>query len=64
MDPLFLGIFNVVPCGVLWFLAEYQLEHIIENQREKKYIKSLMKILKTDTAAFKTYNNLERKQKI
>lgn len=40
---LFLAVF----CG---FLAEYQLEHVIENQREKKYIRSLLGDLKKDTA--------------
>ena len=39
---LFLAVF----CG---FLAEYQLEHIIENQREKKYAVSLLEDLVNDT---------------
>ena len=39
---LFLAVF----CG---FLAEYQLEHVIENQREKKYIMSFIEDLKADT---------------
>jgi hypothetical protein len=39
---LFLAVF----CG---FLAEYQLEHIIENQREEKYISSFIEDLKADT---------------
>ena len=38
---LFLAVF----CG---FLAEYQLEHVIENQREKQYIQSLIADLKSD----------------
>lgn len=38
---LFLAVF----CG---FLAEYQLEHTIENQREKQYIQSLIADLKSD----------------
>ncbi len=42
----FLMLFLAVFCG---FLAEYQLEHIIENQREKKYISSFVEDLKTDT---------------
>ena len=42
----FLMLFLAVFCG---FLAEYQLEHVIENQREKKYISSFIEDLKTDT---------------
>jgi hypothetical protein len=38
---LFLAVF----CG---FLAEYQLEHVIEHQREKQYIESLVADLKSD----------------
>ena len=44
----FLMLFLAVFCG---FLAEYQLEHIIENQREKKYIRSMIKDLQADTDA-------------
>ena len=43
----FLMLFLAVFCG---FLAEYQLEHIIENQREKKYMQSLLSDLAADTA--------------
>lgn len=39
---LFLAVF----CG---FFAEYQLEHVIENQREKQYIHSLVNDLSIDT---------------
>ena len=42
----FLMLFLAVFCG---FLAEYQLEHVIENQREKKYIMSFIEDLKADT---------------
>ena len=42
----FLMLFLAVFCG---FLAEYQLEHIIENQREKKFIRALIEDLKSDT---------------
>ena len=42
---LFLAVF----CG---FLAEYKLEHVIEHQREKVYIKSMVEDLKKDTANF------------
>ena len=40
---LFLAVF----CG---FLAEYQLEHIIEHQREKEYATRLYEDTKADTA--------------
>jgi hypothetical protein len=40
---LFLAVF----CG---FLAEYQLEHVIENQREKQYMTTMLEDLKSDTA--------------
>jgi hypothetical protein len=50
----FLMLFLAVFCG---FLAEYQLEHKIERDREKQYIQSLMKDLKTDVV------NIEAVQK-
>ena len=56
----FLMLFLAVFCG---FLAEYQLEHIIERQREKKYINSFIEDLKIDTAAI-TLNILAKKKKI
>ena len=40
---LFLAVF----CG---FLAEYQLEHTIEHQRERKYVRSPIEDLKSDTS--------------
>jgi hypothetical protein len=40
---LFLAVF----CG---FLAEYQLEHMIERDREKEYIHTLISDLQEDTA--------------
>lgn len=43
----FLMLFLAVFCG---FLAEYQLEHTIENKREKQYITSMVEDAKTDTA--------------
>ena len=43
----FLMLFLAVFCG---FLAEYQLEHVIENQREKKYMQSFIYDLQNDTA--------------
>ena len=54
---LFLAVF----CG---FLAEYQLEHVIEHQREEKYVHSLVQDLKTDTAHLQTYINLRRDKRI
>jgi hypothetical protein len=46
----FLMLFLAVFCG---FLAEYQLEHKIEKDREKKYIQSMVDDLKRDTANFR-----------
>lgn len=43
---LFLAVF----CG---FLAEYQLEHVIENSREKQFMISLAEDLESDTAELK-----------
>jgi hypothetical protein len=42
----FLMLFLAVFCG---FLAEYQLEHVIDRDREKEYISSLIEDLKVDT---------------
>ena len=50
----FLMLFLAVFCG---FLAEYQLEHVIEHQREKVYIRSMVEDLKKDTANFSTVIN-------
>ena len=50
---LFLAVF----CG---FLAEYQLEHKIEKDREKQYMKTLAENLKSDTAMFA--NNIARRK--
>ena len=52
---LFLAVF----CG---FLAEYQLEHKIERDREKKFIQTFIEDLKIDTAAINA-NLLFRKTK-
>jgi hypothetical protein len=52
---LFLAVF----CG---FLAEYQLEHKIERDREKKFIQTFIEDLKFDTAAINK-NLLFRKTK-
>jgi hypothetical protein len=53
----FLMLFLAVFCG---FLAEYQLEHLIENQREKQYVESLTADLKDDTA--RLTEQIERQQ--
>lgn len=44
----FLMLFLAVFCG---FLAEYQLEHVIENSREKQFIQSFIEDLKIDIAS-------------
>ncbi len=43
----FFMLFLAVFCG---FLAEYQLEHVVEHNREEQYIKSFIEDLKSDTA--------------
>ena len=43
----FLMLFLAVFCG---FLAENQREHMVENRREKNYMRSLIEDLQTDTA--------------
>ena len=53
---LFLAVF----CG---FLAEYQLEHKIEKDREKRFIQTFIEDLKTDTAAIRQ-NILFRQNKM
>jgi hypothetical protein len=50
----FLMLFLAVFCG---FLAEYQLEHKIEKDRGKIYMKNLLEDLKTDTSI---YSNFEK----
>ncbi len=42
----FLMLFLAVFCG---FLAEYQLEHVVEHNREKQYIQSMITDLKADS---------------
>ncbi len=46
----FLMLFLAVFCG---FLAEYQLEHVIENNKEKQYIASLVRDVELDIASLK-----------
>ncbi len=48
----FLMLFLAVFCG---FLAEYQLEHKIERDKEKTYIQHLLEDLKADTAIYSDY---------
>jgi len=48
----FLMLFLAVFCG---FLAEYQLEHKIERDREKVYIQNMLEDLKADTAIYSDY---------
>ena len=56
----FLMLFLAVFCG---FLAEYQLEHVIEQNKEKQYIESMIQNLKTDTASLsRTINSNIRKE--
>jgi hypothetical protein len=55
----FLMLFLAVFCG---FLAEYQLEHTIENQREKKYIVSLAKDVELDIASLENSYELRNVQ--
>ena len=45
---LFLAVF----CG---FLAEYQLEHEIEKDREKIYMQNMLEDLEADTAVYADY---------
>lgn len=47
----FLMLFLAVFCG---FLAEYQLEHKIEKDREVQYMKTLMEDLQADTVNYNT----------
>jgi hypothetical protein len=57
----FLMLFLAVFCG---FLAEYQLEHKIERDKEKQYIQSLLEDLSVDTANLhETINNHNRRMR-
>ncbi len=56
----FLMLFLAVFCG---FLAEYQLEHKIERDREIQYIESLIQNLKADTSNLsRSINSSYRKE--
>lgn len=48
----FLMLFLAVLCG---FIAEYQLEHKIERDREKIYMQNMLEDLKSDTAIYADY---------
>jgi hypothetical protein len=53
---LFLAVF----CG---FLAEYQLEHVIEKDRERKYIQTFVEDLEIDIAAINTNLIFQKRKK-
>src|SRR6478735_2479053 len=55
----FLMLFLAVFCG---FLAENQREHMVEHQREKKYIISLIKDVELDLASLKSSSELRKAQ--
>jgi hypothetical protein len=57
----FLMLFLAVFCG---FLAEYKLEHIIEDQREVKNIRSLIQDLKSDISNLQSYVDLRMEKKV
>src|SRR6187431_353606 len=50
----FLMLFFAVFCG---FLAEYKLEHVIENQRERTLMRSLTEDLRSDEITLTNYFN-------
>ena len=54
----FLMLFLAVFCG---FLAENQREHMIEHQREKKYITSLIKDIELDIISFNHSSGVRKK---
>lgn len=51
----FFMLFLAVFCS---FLAEYQLEHVIENKREKQYMISLVRDLELDTTQLASIKNI------
>jgi hypothetical protein len=55
----FLMLFLAVFCG---FLAEYQLEHVIENQREKQFMRSMIEDLEKDIASLENESELVKTQ--
>ena len=57
----FLMLFLAVFCG---FLAEYQLEHKIEKDRETKYMRSMVEDLKLDTAELTVHIRLRMERDV
>ena len=57
----FVMLFLAVFCG---FLAEYKLEHVIEDQREVKNIRSLVQDLESDTSNLQSYVYLRMEKKV
>ena len=57
----FLMLFLAVFCG---FLAENQREHMVEHQREKKFIRSLISDLSADTSRLGTIINLRNERAV
>ena len=57
----FLMLFLAVFCG---FLAEYQLEHKIEKDRETKYMRSMVEDLKLDTAELMVHIRLRTERDV
>ena len=53
----FLMLFLAVFCG---FLAENQREHMVEQKREKEYIRSMIEDLKIDTVGLSLDNSLRK----
>ena len=53
----FLMLFLAVFCG---FLAEYQLEHVIENKREKQFIVSLVRDVEMDIESLKQASDIRK----
>jgi hypothetical protein len=53
----FLMLFLAVFCG---FLAEYQLEHMMENNREKQFMASLVKDLESETLQFSNLKSISK----
>ncbi len=57
----FLMLFLAVFCG---FLAENQREHMVENRREKKFIRSLISDLSADTSRLGTIIDLRNQRSV
>jgi hypothetical protein len=57
----FLMLFLAVFCG---FLAENKREHILEHQREKKFIRSLISDLSSDTSRLSTIIKLRNERAV